>query len=242
MRQGKYEAPRRRKNPMMVFFWIILAVFLILGAMVLLKSCGSTEQPQTPPAAVQTDPSDTTAGTAAPTQATTAPTTEPVPSTEPATEPATEPVTEPATEPATEPTTAPTPTDDTLGAAIVATAKAALGKPYEKGGVGPDSFDTSGLIRYCFRQHSISVPRSTASQFEAGVAVEKEALLPGDVVFFYLETPGKAEYVGIYTGENTFIAVSTSENAVLERKLNTTYYKEHFVGARRYATEEASNP
>lgn len=236
MRRGKYEAPRRRGNPIMVFFWIIFAVFLILGIMVLLKFCGNTGDPQNPTAAVQTDPRETTAATAPATEATTAPTTSPV------TEPTTEPVTEPATEPTTAPTEPPQPADDTLGAAIVATAKAALGKPYEKGGTGPDSFDTSGLIRYCFRQHSISVPRSTASQFEGGAAVEKEDLMPGDVVFFYLENPGKAEYVGIYTGENTFIAVSTSENAVLERKLNTTYYKEHYLGARRYAVEETANP
>ena len=238
MRQGKFEAPRRRSNPMMIFFWIILAAFLILGTLVLLKSCGSNDDVQYPPAITQTEPGETTQAptTAATEEPTTAPTTEPV------TEPATEPATEPVTEPTTAPTEPPQPVDDTLGAAIVATAQAALGKPYEKGGTGPDSFDTSGLIRYCFRQHNITVPRSTASQFESGEAVEKEDLMPGDVVFFYLENPGKAEYVGIYIGENKFIAVSTSENAVLERKINTNYYKEHFVGARRYAIETTPTP
>jgi cell wall-associated NlpC family hydrolase len=123
----------------------------------------------------------------------------------------------------------------------VATAKGALGKPYVKGGTGPDGFDTSGFIRYCFREHDITVPRSTGPQFEDGLPVEKEDLQPGDVVFFYLENPGKAEYVGIYSGNNLFIAVSTSENAVLERKLNTNYYKEHYIGARRYVPTESEN-
>lgn len=234
MKHGKYEAKQPRSNPLMILFWVILIVFLILGAMVLLKSCAGTGDDQAPPPATfQTDPRETT----------TAPTT--APTTEPTTAPTTEPATEPATEPTTAPTepsqTVPLPTDDTLGAAIVATARGALGKPYVKGGTGPDGFDTSGFIRYCFREHGITVPRSTAPQFEDGLPVEKEELAPGDVVFFYLETPGKAEYVGIYTGENTFIAVSTSGNAVLERKLNTTYYKEHYIGARRYIPIENEN-
>ena len=238
MKRGKYEAPRK-SNPLAVVFWILLIACLILGCILLFRSCGK-EDPSTTPApqaSVQTQPSQTPTTTP-----TTEPATQPVttPPTEPVvTEPATEPVTEPTTEPETEPTTVPTEpedttTDHTFGLAVVATAKDALGKPYGQGGAGPDSFDTSGLITYCFREHGVSLSHKTSSQFAVGEEVPKESLQAGDVVFFYQENPGKAEYVGIYTGEGTFIAVSSSQNAVVERSFVSTYYTEHFVGARRY--------
>lgn len=239
MKRGKYEAPRQR-NPIAIFFWIVLIVFLVLGTVVLLKSCNQDTQ-DPPPETLFIDPLPSQESTAEPTAE---PTTEPVttPPTEPITEP-TEPVTEP-TEPITEPTDPPTEpeedeppeTDNTVGLAVVAVAKTALGKPYAAGGNGPDSFDTSGFVSYCFRENGISVPRGTSTLFGAGTAVEKEDLQAGDVVFFYQSNPGKAEYVGIYTGDGTFIAVSSSQNAVLERKMNSSYYTEHYVAARRYTT------
>lgn len=233
MKRGKFEAPRtRRVHPL---FWIILIVFLILGTAVLLKTCAqsgkdSNAEPSYPVSdSQQTQPSVDT---------TTAPTTAPV--TEPTTAP-TEPATEPTTVPTEPPTvpeeTVPTEPDISLGLRVVEVARTAIGKPYQKGGAGPDGFETSGLISYCFKECGISVPRRTSAQFAAGEAVEKENLLPGDVVFFYMETPGSADYMGIYTGENTFITVSSSAGVVIERKLNSSYYKEHYVDARRYITE-----
>lgn len=241
--RGKYSAPRKRRvHPI---FWIIFLVFLVLGSAVLIKTLNPANDPQsTTPQTQHTEPPQlTTESTTAPTQVTV---TEPAttPTTEPATEPSTEPSTEP-TEP-TEPSTVPEEDDPdaalTLGEQIVAVARTAIGKPYLKGGAGPDGFETSGLISYCFKACGVSVPRRTSAQFAHGEAVEKENLQPGDVVFFYMETPGSADYMGIYTGENTFITVSSSANAVIERKLNSSYYKEHYVDARRYIPTEETNP
>ena len=239
MKRGKFEAPRtRRVHPIL---WIILLGIVVLGIVFLLKFCtpeGNTYDP------LYTQPQQTQPSQPATTEPTSAPTTEPV--TEPATEPTTEPVTEPVTEPSTEPTEPSTEPEEEftpdsnlpLGQQIVSVAKAALGKPYAKGGNGPDGFDTSGLIRYCFAQCGVSVPRTTKAQYAGGEGVEKEDLQPGDVVFFYLETPGSADYMGIYTGENTFITVSSSENAVIERNIGTKYHQEHYVGARRFIEAE----
>ena len=247
MKRGKYEAPRQ-KNPFMVFFWIFLIVFLILAAAISLKACNKEDDireytPQTQTGSPQQTQAATTDPSTIPaTQPETTPTT--VPETEPATEP-TEPVTEP-TEPVTEPTEPPTEpeeeeeppqADSTVGLAVVATARSALGKPYASGGNGPDSFDTSGFISYCFRENGISVPRGTSTLTTRGEAVEKEDLQPGDVVFFYQSTPGQAEYPGIYTGDGTFIAVSSSQNAVLERSMTSSYYTEHYISARRFITD-----
>ena len=121
-----------------------------------------------------------------------------------------------------------------ISASSEESAKAAVNKPYAQGGAGPDSFDTSGLVTYCYKENGITVSHNTAKQFATGVEVAKEDLQPGDVVFFYLNNPGKAEYVGIYVGDDTFIAVSSSKNLVMERSITSSYYTEHFVGARRY--------
>ncbi len=240
MARGRFSAPRRRPSPVSVFFRIIFLVILVVAGIFLYKSFNQEKTGETTAPTIQTTQTTPTETTAAPT---TQPTT--VPPTEATTAPTTVPTTVPVTEPVTETTTVATePTGDsdpdeqnTLGQNIAALAKTTVGKPYVKGGVGPDGFDTSGLVTYCYKENGIAVSNNTAKLFASGVEVAKEELQPGDVVFFYLNNPGKAEYVGIYTGEDTFVAVSTSKNLVMERSMTSSYYTEHFVGARRYTPQ-----
>ncbi len=243
MKQGKYLAqPKRRKrhiNWTGVVFWLVLLAILITGIVLLTKSCNQADAP-----AATNPPTLETQGTLPPTEA---PTTEPVTEaptediTEPPTEAPTEAPTEPPTEPETEPPTeAPTeneapPYDDALGQSVVAVANSVLGKPYLSGGSSPEGFDTTGFIYYCFRQCDIDAPRSISSQYKYGEAVPKDSLQPGDVVFFWLNNPGKTEYVGIYVGDDTFVAVSSSKNAVEEKDMDSNYFAERYIGARRYS-------
>ena len=59
-------------------------------------------------------------------------------------------------------------------------------KPFKMGGIGPDEFDNSGFIYYCFKESGVAVPRLTGDLYKAGTAVEKADLKPGDVVFLSL--------------------------------------------------------
>ena len=106
--------------------------------------------------------------------------------------------------------------------------------PYEYGGSGPGTFDTSGLVHFCFKESGINAPRLVSEQANYGVAVEKEDLQPGDVVFFYFEEEGKPEYVGIYVGGGSFVAARSSAGTVGEMTMSSGYYADHYVGARRY--------
>lgn len=246
MKKGKYQAQRKPKriNWIGVCFWIVLLAIIIAGIILLTKSCGKenspADTPETTLADIATEPSsepetepvtEPTEEETQPTEEETEPTTEP---TEEETEP-TEPETEPSTEPEEDtPVVAPE-YDDALGQKIVTVAKSTLGKPEAFAGSGPDGFDTTGLVYYCFRQCEIAAPRDLDSQFQFGQAVPLDALQPGDVVFFYLENPGDAEYVGIYTGNDNFIAVSSSKESVVERYMGGDYYAERFIGARRYS-------
>ena len=94
-----------------------------------------------------------------------------------------------------------------LLSAIVQTAEAAMGTPYEWGGTGEDrGFDCSGLIQYAFARHGVSLPRRSVDQAEHGRAVEKSlaALLPGDILTFSSDGD-RVTHVGLYVGQGKFI-------------------------------------
>ena len=80
----------------------------------------------------------------------------------------------------------------------------------------------------------IAIPRSVRDQVDAGVPVAKEELQPGDLVFFFGDTPGKAQIVGIYIGDNKFIGAFNSSRPVVEVDMSTSYYVSHYETARRY--------
>ncbi|HMM23062.1 MAG TPA: NlpC/P60 family protein [Selenomonadales bacterium] len=127
-------------------------------------------------------------------------------------------------------TTAPANTD---GAAIVATAKKYMGVPYVWGGETTSGFDCSGFTQYVMRERGIAIGRTAADQFAAGLPVDKANLQVGDMVFFTTYKPG-ASHVGFYVGNGEFINASSSAKQVTISSLDETYWKERYIGARRY--------
>jgi cell wall-associated NlpC family hydrolase len=109
-----------------------------------------------------------------------------------------------------------------------------LGKPYRYGGAGPDDFDASGLLYYCYGQLGISVPRSTSTQATFGTQVTREELKPGDAIFLWSTTPGQPESVAIYIGNSVAIASFNDKRPVFEFNIESNYYTEHFVYGRRF--------
>jgi peptidoglycan DL-endopeptidase CwlO len=79
---------------------------------------------------------------------------------------------------------------------------AELGKPYQWGATGPNSFDCSGLTQFVWRAAGVSIPRVAADQDAWTIPVPLSQLLPGDLVFF-----GKTDihHVGIYIGDGLMI-------------------------------------
>jgi cell wall-associated NlpC family hydrolase len=118
------------------------------------------------------------------------------------------------------------------GSRVVAKAEQYLGTPYRYGGAAPGGFDCSGFVQYILGQFQVSLNRTAASQYNNGVAVNKDSLVSGDLVFF--NTYGGISHVGIYTGNGSFIHSSSSRSGgVIYSSLSEGYYAQRYVGARR---------
>lgn len=60
-----------------------------------------------------------------------------------------------------------------------------LGKPYEWGAEGPDSFDCSGLVQTAYASVGIRLPRVAIDQSAVGAVVARADVRAGDLVFYY---------------------------------------------------------
>ncbi|MDN3029232.1 C40 family peptidase [Streptomyces sp. S.PB5] len=75
-------------------------------------------------------------------------------------------------------------------------AYAQLGKPYEWGSTGPDSYDCSGLVGASWRAAGVSLPRTVQQMYDAGRKVAKSDLQPGDIIYWYNDSQHNGMYVG----------------------------------------------
>jgi cell wall-associated NlpC family hydrolase len=65
------------------------------------------------------------------------------------------------------------------------TAMRQRGDAYAYGAAGPDRFDCSGLVFYSFRRAGFPVPRTSGAQAGFARRIAKQAMRPGDLMFFY---------------------------------------------------------
>ena len=107
-----------------------------------------------------------------------------------------------------------------------------MGKPYQWGGTGPDSYDCSGLVYSLYGKLGISLPRVAKSQAKVGTYVQKEDLEFGDLVFFARD--GKnINHVGIYVGNGEFVHSPQTGDVVKNTTLMSGYYAKCYYTARR---------
>lgn len=111
-----------------------------------------------------------------------------------------------------------------------------VGIRYRRGGNSPDTgFDCSGFVGYLFREVlNVRLPRSADEIWRHGAEVVRDALEPGDLVFFNtLRRP--FSHVGVYVGEDRFIHAPASGGAVRTESMNERYWTSRWNGARRIA-------
>jgi len=122
----------------------------------------------------------------------------------------------------------PPPGNASTGVQAVAIAMRYLGIPYVWGGASPSGFDCSGLTMYVYAQLGVSLPHYAAAQYGMGVAVGRDQLQPGDLVFF-----SGLGHMGMYIGGGNFIHAPHTGDVVKISSLSESYYTSNWVGARR---------
>ena len=110
---------------------------------------------------------------------------------------------------------------------VVGIAMRYLGTPYVWGGASPGGFDCSGFVMYVFSQIGVSLPHNAAAQYGYGSPVSRDALQPGDLIFF-----DGLGHVGIYVGGGSFIHAPHTGDVVKVSSLSG-WYSSTVVGARR---------
>lgn len=94
-----------------------------------------------------------------------------------------------------------------VGANVIETASQFIGvTPYVFGGSSPSGFDCSGLVKYVYGLHGISLPHSVSGQAAAGTRVSEPQ--PGDLVVF------PNFHIGIYAGNGKMIDAPTEGRKV----------------------------
>lgn len=116
---------------------------------------------------------------------------------------------------------------------IVREAMQYLGIRYVWGGTSDSGMDCSGFIYLVFQAKVQGLERLRSfDYYQMGVRVDRDSLLPGDLVFFTTYARGPS-HVGIYVGEGKFIHASSGAGMVTVTSLDEPYYVSRYVGARR---------
>ena len=115
--------------------------------------------------------------------------------------------------------------------AVVNCAKKQIGKPYANFAAGPNSFDSSGLAYYC---HNKAIPRSSIDQSKKGIAVSKDNVKPGDLMFWNTSGSG-VSHTSICIGDGYMIhAPQPGQKVKKVMYRGTGYWEPRFVTAKRY--------
>jgi cell wall-associated NlpC family hydrolase len=114
-------------------------------------------------------------------------------------------------------------------------AKYFKGGKYVWGGTTPQGFDCSGYVQYLYKKHKVNLPRTAWAQSKKGLAVDKQDLKKGDLLFFLTDKKRgiPVTHVGIYLGAGKFIHAASKKKGIIISPIYSWYYAGKFVSAKR---------
>ena len=120
------------------------------------------------------------------------------------------------------------------GARVISLAQTFVGARYTWGGTSAATgFDCSGLIYHVFRTLGYAIGRTVEEQFTAGRPVRRDELRPGDLLFYQNTYIRGLSHDGIYLGSGRFVHAVDEASGVAVTALNSAYWEERYLGARR---------
>ena len=119
----------------------------------------------------------------------------------------------------------PAPAPNAAAQTAVDAALSQVGKPYQWGAEGPDSYDCSGLTLWAWAHAGVSLPRVSRMQYDATTRVPRGDWKPGDLLFF----GSPIHHMGMYIGNGQMVeAPYTGKNV----RVNSAY-RPDYAGAGR---------
>jgi peptidoglycan DL-endopeptidase CwlO len=134
----------------------------------------------------------------------------------PSPSPTASPTANPSPTPTPTPTSEPAPSTRRSAQVAVDTALAQVGKPYQWGGSGPNSFDCSGLTSFAWRAAGVDITRTSRSQYAATSRISRGQLQPGDLIF-YGSSVATISHVAMYIGGTNVVEAPYSGQNVRVR-------------------------
>ena len=123
---------------------------------------------------------------------------------------------------------------------VVAEARKQVGKPYVWGAVGPDSFDCSGLVCWCYRQamgidlastHRTAQAQCNLVTSRSPLTKDMSKLRPGDLLFWGTDgSRAKVTHVAIYAGGGKVIEAANPSVGVVERDYSWRCTGPNYIG------------
>ncbi len=111
-----------------------------------------------------------------------------------------------------------------------------LNTPYLWGGMHPQTgMDCSAFVKLVYGKAGITLPRVAKDQYAQARYLPPSGVLPGDMIFFAMKSPGtaKVDHVGIYVGRGFFVHASFT-NGVHIDSVENPYYYARMVSVRKY--------
>jgi cell wall-associated NlpC family hydrolase len=119
----------------------------------------------------------------------------------------------------------PAPAPNKGAQAAVDAALSQLGKPYQWGASGPDTYDCSGLTSWAWAHAGVTLPHNSGMQYDATPRVAESDWQPGDLLFF----GDPIHHVAMYIGNGQMVEAPYTGSQV---RVNDAY-RSDYVGAGR---------
>ena len=106
-----------------------------------------------------------------------------------------------------------------------------LGKPYVRGGKGPNSFDCSGFVYYCLNSIGYEIRYMTSTTWRSAnylTITNMNDIEMGDILCF-------DGHVSIYMGDGKMVDASSSNGMIVTRSniFSSSYWTSNFISAKR---------